>query len=424
MGKVFERKEIDNIGVRYGNVDSYKNRSFGNKRTMIDEYTGKKIYYSSDNHFTTQRTSNIDHIVPLDKLAKRYSGEISQEQLRRIANSDYNLAVTNETLNKSKSNLNNHEFLLRQLKQGDVYDVCTSYNMLQKQVTAEANIFTDVTLSKLDNNIKKLGFSSTNRVDLKNVGLKATDAGTQSAFITLTISSLNNLAMVANGEKNITEALQEIGTDTVGSFASAAGVSMLQDATASVVKHYGNQELLDFVGQNLPIAELTMLYMVGKSVTKFASGEISGEECAREIVLNGAGVMAFKLGMAFGGPAGAIISTLVVSQISRTILEYQQQRRLDAKRIAMFNHIVSDAMVAIEKQREKIKYIADCEKEKLAKAFEDGIDCIELAIFNNNIEGIIIGLDCILSVFNAECKFKNMDDFNDFFDNPNAILTL
>lgn len=418
-----KRQDIDDFGKRNSNKDSYKNRYFDGKRSAIDEYTGERVFYSSKGHYTTKTTANIDHVIPIDQLTKRYGKDVSKAELKSIANSDYNLATTSEALNKAKSNMSNHEYLWKKLKNGDPEDFTTTYNMLHKEASSETAVFARVKTSKISTKVKKLTKNNIDFNPSKSVG-KAVNAGTASALIALTISSCNNLAQIAAGEKSIGEAVKDIAFDSGSSFVSSAGVSLMQDGVVNICKEYASKDIAKFVAQDLPIAEITTVVMVGRSVLRCLNGEITEEECATEIILNGAGYFAFKIGMLCGGPAGAVVASLIVSQISATVLKYQQEKKIAAKRMAQFNRIVSDALIALEKQKNILADFREKEREKLAKAFNTGFEYIQLSILQNNVDGITDGLNCILSVFNEKCAFQSLDEFNDFFDNEEAVLVL
>lgn len=110
------RAQVDNPYQRNIGADSYKNRQFDGGRVAVDQYTGKNVYYSErgiqktrndPRHYTTKTTSNIDHVTPIDVLIERYGDSVPTEDLKRIANADYNLVLTNEALNKQKGGLTN-----------------------------------------------------------------------------------------------------------------------------------------------------------------------------------------------------------------------------------------------------------------------------------------------------------------------------
>lgn len=418
-----KRQHVDDFARRNTNQNSYKNRYFEGKRISVDEYTGENIYYSSNNYFTTKTTSNIDHIVPIDQLIKRYGQDIDKSALKDIANSDYNLAATSEALNKAKSNLSNHEYLLRQLKNGNPEDFATTYNMISKEISSEAAIRAEVTSIKVSQQMNKISKGTINFDYGKSIG-KAVDAGTSSALIALTVSACNNLAMVAAGEKSTKDALKDVANDTSKSFISTGGLSLAKDGFAEICKKCGAKDIGKFLGKELPVAEITMAVMVSDSVISFLSGEMSEEECATEILLNGAGILAFKVGAMCGGPAGAVIASIVVSQISATVLKYQQEQKITKKRMAKFNRIVSDALIALEKQKNILNKLREEENLKISRAFDIGLEYIQISALQNDIDGITKGLNCVLSIFNEKCTFQTIDEFNKFFDDENATLVL
>ena len=112
MSDKIKRSQVDDINRRNNAADSYKNRSFGNKKSITDEYTGKRIFYNANKHIN-EKQSNVDHIVPLDEQIRRYGYDLTPEQIRTMANADANLANTNASLNKSKGALNNHEYIAK-----------------------------------------------------------------------------------------------------------------------------------------------------------------------------------------------------------------------------------------------------------------------------------------------------------------------
>ena len=148
-----ERSQVDNPYQRNLSPDSFKNRSFDGGRITTDAYTGKQVYYSANGvsrsgndarHYTTKTTSNVDHVTPIDVLIERYGDKIPVEDLKIIANSDYNLAITNEALNKQKGGMTNLEFLLQQLKNGTPENAETTIRMLSAQLKSETNIKVDI----------------------------------------------------------------------------------------------------------------------------------------------------------------------------------------------------------------------------------------------------------------------------------------
>lgn len=423
MGNI-TRQDVDDFGRRNSNKDSYKNRYFNGQRSAVDEYTGEKIYYSSKGHYRTSKTANVDHVVPLDKLIKEYGDKISKKDLKRIANADGNLAIVQEALNKSKGNSSNFEFIVDGFINGKPQNLTTSYNMIIKGASAKVGVETNVGLTEFSDNLNTFTNGKIN-IPKNNIAGDMAAVGTEAALVALTVSSLTNLSLVASGEKNIKTAIKDIATDSCGSFVSTVGIKSVQDATNYVYKQCASGAVKRLGGASLPTGQIVTTIMVTRSVMKYLDDEISEEECAAEIISSSAGMLAYNLGL-ISNPVGAsaLVITLVVSQISATILKSQQEKKFAAKRTAQFNHIVRDTLVALEKQKNTLANFREKEREKLKKAFNTGFEYIQISILQNNVEGIAVGLNCILSIFNEKCAFQSLDEFNEFFDDENAVLVL
>lgn len=217
MSDKIKRSQVDDINRRNNAANSYKNRSFGKKKSVIDEYTGDKIFYNANKHIN-EKQSNVDHIVPLDEQIRRYGSDLTPEQIRTMANDDANLANTNASLNKSKGALNNHEYIAKKYTEAgaaqindvsetlfgkkifktnkkavDCPDAVTSVNMLKEEVKAEAHIRTQATKYKIENTVNEIKNSKVISSKLDAVApsvKKATAAGREAAFVTATVSSL------------------------------------------------------------------------------------------------------------------------------------------------------------------------------------------------------------------------------------------
>lgn len=433
-----QRKDIDDYGKRNSRKNSYKNRSFAGKRTTIDEYTGEKLYYSSkgitatfeqNRHFSTRKTANVDHIVPIDQMISKYGVDISNEQLKRITNSDYNLAITSEAINKSKSNMSNHEYLYKQFKNGESESIKTIYNMLEKEISAKTAITADVTVTKYSEKVGNLVSSNKNKLNgvtskVANSTGSAVYSGTSTALTSLTVSSINNIVLIATGEKKINVALKDVAIDTTGSFVSAAGLDLVQQAIVEIVKHFEDSKIAQMLNKDLPIAEIAIMIMIGNSVIRFINDEISVEECVTEILMNGVGVLAYHLGMVLGGPVGAIVSTIVMGQISKAVIEYKQFLEVNEEKEIQINTIVRDALIEMEIQRCNLRNMIKEEFKDWDTAFNNGYKLIFISALENDVDGISKGIDSILSVFNEKSKFTTLNEFNEFFDDLEAVLTI
>ncbi|MDO4921769.1 MAG: hypothetical protein Q4E64_08090 [Phascolarctobacterium sp.] len=455
MEEKIKRNQIDDIYRRNNAKDSYKNRAFAGKRSTWDEYTRERIFYDSKFH-VNQKQSNIDHIIPIDELRRRYGEELSIEQLREIANADANLANTNAALNKAKGGKSNIDYLwdkytedakctlnnLSDKKRFDVKearvdspDLTTSANMISKQVSAEINVRAKAAQYKLQNMLDKgkqkteqlvsnvKSFDNTVKAMSPMAG-KAIAKGQDAAFVTATVSGLTNLMEVARGKQDIKTAAINVGKDTVKGFGTGAGLSIVQDSMVIAAQKYGAKNLAKTLSKNLPVMQIAVAAEIGGIVYRYLDGDISGEECTAEIIVGTAGCWASAMAWAVAGPVGAIVASIIVGEIGKAVARYQMERKADRKRVAQFNHITNEALRCLQEQKERVVNYNRREKARLEKSFSDGMEQLHAGIMSSQEKEVIYGLNRILAVFNEECYFQSLQEFDEIFFDDQSVLSL
>lgn len=111
-----------------------------------DEYTGKKFEINSK--------ADLDHVVPIEKIYSDRGRILAGVDTKDLANSKENLKITNSSLNRSKNNLTNEEFIEKRGKSNNL-DKETENRMRKLDKIAKKNID-----AKLYKEYYKLNFSS------------------------------------------------------------------------------------------------------------------------------------------------------------------------------------------------------------------------------------------------------------------------
>lgn len=424
-----KRDDLDDVGKRNTNKNSYRYRKFDGKRTTLDEYSGETLYISSKGksstnakrHYSTEKTANTDHITPVDKMKDRYEkkvqeGKITKAQLKEITNSDYNLAITSEKRNKAKGNMSNHEYLYEQLKKGKPEDFNTTFNMLQTELQSTVATGFNVRSNELNNKVNKILDIDTKRLDeISKENSKAISSGTGAAFMSFTVSTVNNIVLIATNEKSTDQAIKDIVYDTGSSFVTTTGIDLLQYALKESAKKIPNKTLNTILSKDLPIQQISAAVMIGNSVCRYLNDDITMEECVTEIFLNGMGSLAYSLGMMIGGPAGAIVSTIIIGQINKSIIEYQQQAKIDREKERRLSNLTKEALYAMEMQRQELLKMVDEQNIQFHNVVNGGFEKIFTSALQNDAEGIAVGLDNILSTVNKSVMFKSLEEYDRHF---------
>lgn len=108
----------------------------GTNKTIEDEYSTGRVYLRQKDadrrnyRQPEEHRSNVDHVVPLhvkyQELKDNYA--LSKSEIKELLNSEANLAITNASLNKSKSDTTNSEYV----KKHDL-DEITKQKMLDRE---------------------------------------------------------------------------------------------------------------------------------------------------------------------------------------------------------------------------------------------------------------------------------------------------
>lgn len=422
-----ERSQVDNPYQRNLSPDSFKNRSFDGGRITTDAYTGKQVYYSANGvshsgkdarHYTTKTTSNVDHITPIDVLIERYGDKIPVEDLKIIANSDYNLAITNEALNKQKGGMTNLEFLIKQLENGTPENAETTIRMLSAQLKSETHIKVDIT--KLI--VKEIGCSGLTTVQTagKVFAQGASDA-LAASVIPLVIKGTQDLCHVASGDMTLKEAAEDVGK-LGGSILASGGTTRLATyALSHSLKDSENEILVKFAEVNQIGTVLVVGSLVAKAAGKYLSGEIDGIGFVEEIGQNGlsmiSGMLASKAVVSLlGGATGlaaaaapvlaAMIASAACSEIySKAKKALQEQRdNLEIQRIA------DTASAEIARQQIELKHLMGESHAKWVDNMRVAFEKIASGLTDGNVSQTKDGLCQIMSLYHVNASLYQNGD--------------
>lgn len=461
-------RDIDDVYKRINSKNSYKNRRFSDKKSIIDDYTGERIFYGNDNDacytHPLNKTADIDHITPIAKVRERYSN-LTIEQQKTLANNEkYNYAVTNSELNRNsrtgKNALENHEYLNKKfdevvstVKSGDLEETIQetkkltrkSGRMLAAEVKSRSGMAIEATGMRVNNKVKKIipltkeaviGVRS-NITSIGNDFILGATRSVQGSSIILMTNGVRNLCLVATGEKEFNEAVKDTGKLGVQVAITGGSKEVALSAVQGILKENTNKALEKVLNSNTTAQIITISFLVKESLIKYINSEITGEQFIQEIGMQGVQMLSGTIG-AIAGQAlipipvvGAFIGSVVIStvcvEICKSVIHlrdtYKSVNSYN-KKISQINKISSEAIMEIEKQQVVLKDMIKAQFLEWDNEFNSGIDEIFTATMNNNVEGIADGLDRILGVFKENVKFKTYEEFNNFFMDENNILTL
>lgn len=405
-------REIDDIKKR----KEYRAERFDDKKSTIDEYTGERIFYGNTRDalkkHPTGKTTDDDHITPIDVIEKRYS-RLTKDQQKKLANEDVNLALTNSRLNRSKGKLENHEYLIRQIKNGTPENITTTTTMLKKEIIARTSQRIEATGMMIQNDIsdsKAFITECTNTFldeDAARINAEGIDAAVDAAIFSATVAVVRNTASVVKGDLSMKDAIK----DTVVSVGASATMAY---ATRGVMETLN----LDRGEAGLIIAETVE---VSKQVFLFFEGKIDEEQLLENVAETTACVAAAYMGRVLGKMVGDMIvpgvggmvgqyvgemlTTAICSEIVSTIKEYNAFDKNNKRIINLYHKAESE----IKESQERLKQIINEKNNEILDEIKEGFHLINVGIEQGSYDSIEAGLICVGKTFDMSEEYLRKD---------------
>lgn len=287
-----------------------KKAAFFSGKTVTDPYGGQKLLltkaeaqmrHGSD---WQKYLAEADHIDPLNQVTARhqYDRWTKTEDIKAVANDPDNLQIvsrrTNQTNNTCGKGGSSQEAWSR--------DTAKMQNLGEQSGRSAKEVAKQIRKTgkaAVKNNERKLA-----RTGAKNMLSTAHESGKAAvipvAVLASSISGSYNVVSYINGEKTISEALVDVGKDTVkGSAYSYVNVSI--QTTVNHTLAASKSELLQTLGKNnVPGKVVTTVAVAGDTVFKWTNGEITTGECIEELGDKGCSFA----GSYWGGIAGGALA--------------------------------------------------------------------------------------------------------------------
>lgn len=413
LGEKYNRELFDDIGRRNNRKDSFKNREFKDKKTTTDKYTGKKLYY--DKRKDTSKTSNVDHITPIERVYDRHKNNkfITPDDIKEIVNADPNLVIVSESFNKSKGNKTNFQYIVKKVKDKEKIDSNIG-KMLGDQLKSEIYIEKEIskkTINKVSNLFKEGADKS----------IKSSNAMT-----ILVGSSVENMCMVAAGEKDLKEAT----IDTCKSIGTYSATSVLVGGSKEVIEYTLSNEskalLQNSLGKLNNTLVITRVVTIGVNVTEnlvsYLNGEISEEEFFLNINECGLNILAGMIGGSVG--VALMIASMIIMNVYRNILNILKSVNAHEKRLREVSRLINTAVSEIKKQNDNLEKMIQVHNENYDKKIKYAFEKIYKSTLDNDVNIFSNGLNEILEIFKEEVYFKDFEEFEEFFMDENSVFIL
>lgn len=401
-----------------------KEAAFSSGNDVFDPYTGKKLVktvkeakslYGDD---WQSHLAESDHIRPLEKTFDENKNNpwLKTDNIKSAANSEHNVKPVSRLYNNQKRSHSNKEMV-----ENESY-----YKNKGLELTSEGR----KAALKDDKTAKRAIQGQLTKDTIENIVDTGHRAGTYGAVnaggTALTTSGIMNIVAVIKGEKDAGEAIGDIVVDT----GKAAVSGYVMSSGLTVVSHTLSESSSKFIQAltkaNVLGSAINAVVATGGTLKRYASGEISTQECLLELGEKGLSTITTGYSMAVGqalipipvvgAAVGALVGSVMTSkyfgELMNTLkvkeLEHQERLRIIAE--------CERATAQAKAFREELESYLEAYFKEYQDCFDDALSEIQYGYQTGDAECIIAGANKITRKLGGEIKFDTVDEFIDFLE--------
>lgn len=418
-GKTFYKSEIYNRETYDSDYKKiFKEEFFKLNEKVIDPYTGKELVMSKEEAIGlygeewSKHLAETDHKVPLKKIYINHKNDkwITNDDIKDTANTDENYELISKSINASKKDQTNEEFV-------NSVDEKHAISDENKEAAIErgkkANNYIESSLnSKATKNIIKTGHTA---------GINSmSSAGTS----TLAASGILNLISYTKGDISGKEAIKNTVNDTIKSGATGYALGSSLTVISHSLSDSSSKFIQALVKSNVPGRIVTAVMMTGNTLKRYANNEITTQECIMEIGEKGINCATIGYAMAagqtlipipiIGATIGALIGSVVISKYSNSIKETLKNKELEhQKRLKLIEEYQKSEKQAKEFKEELEEYLKSYFKE-YQDCFDEALFDIRYSFQNGDADGVIAGANKITEKLGGKVKYNTVEEFKNF----------
>jgi len=241
------------------------------------------------------------------------------------------------------------------------------------------------------------------------------------------LSFIRNAVEVIKGEKSAEDAIVDVAKDTgsaaIVSYATGSGGAALKGAMQNAPSEY--LRVLSKTG--LPAQAVVVTLEIGKTITKYFTGEIDGIECLEELGEKGTGMLASAAGAAVGqilipipivgSLIGGMIGYAFSSSCYSMLLTTGKEAKLAREERIRIEAECAVAIKQIEEYHTLLKAIIDSYLTEHRAVFDEALYELNRGLELGDADSFIGGANMISEKLGGKPQFNNMEEFDALMTN-------
>lgn len=262
---------------------------------------------------------------------------------------------------------------------------------------------------------------------LKDIGRTAHGAGLQGAkygaIIGGSISVLMNCWAVAQGEKEVSEALPDVALDTVKAGALGYATAFAGSALKGGMQQSSNQFTRQLASTSGPALALNICLSLGSTVNRFVTGEIDEAQLLTEVGEKGAGMLASGMMAAVGQVAipipfvgaaiGGMVGYTLSSMFYQSALEAARGAKLSREQLLQIRAIEEAARERIALEQEQLEAFVSREIPQLRLETQNFLSSLSNVDIKNSDE-LSKSVNHYAELLGKSLQFQSLNEFESF----------
>lgn len=266
---------------------------------------------------------------------------------------------------------------------------------------------------------------------VKTSHVVAVEAAKTGALIGGASSLVQNIYLVAKGDKEISEAAGDVITTTAKSGLVGYGTTFTASALKGVMQNAKSGTIRSLSKTSLPGMIVTTGLTIKNSLLKYARGEIDGVEFLQSLGQDGAGMLSSAMFATIGqslipipvvgGLIGSMVGYMISSAAYGVLLSSLQEAKLAREERIRVERECEEHIRMIREYRSEMQRLMESYLTEHQELFQSAFSEMKEAFEIGDIDGFISGTNLITEKLGKKALFQNMKEFEELMFSEETI---